>query len=143
MREPALRDPCGLGRDVQAMSVSFLAIKRYSYAPTGNGKCDPDKKPRYCSKECQRADWKDHKAFCKPGMPCSVIDTNMGGGPAVVRGGDFSISITGSNGQVTYISSSTMSPEELREFRDAATLENHFADLADIGVAPIIEKYYL
>ncbi|KAL1752574.1 hypothetical protein FB107DRAFT_293058 [Schizophyllum commune] len=86
-----------------------------------NGKCDSDKKPRYCSKECQRTDWKDHKAFCKPGMPCSVIDTTMGCGPAVVRGGDFSISITGSNGQVTYISSSTMSPEELRQFRDAAT----------------------
>ncbi|KAI1787003.1 hypothetical protein LXA43DRAFT_1098679 [Ganoderma leucocontextum] len=34
-------------------------------SPTG--KCPPDLKPRYCSKQCQVKDWSRHKAICKPG----------------------------------------------------------------------------
>ncbi|KAK7000773.1 hypothetical protein R3P38DRAFT_2560282 [Favolaschia claudopus] len=32
------------------------------------GQCEGSCKPRYCSKECQVADWKSHKPFCKPGL---------------------------------------------------------------------------
>ncbi|KAJ7904055.1 hypothetical protein B0H13DRAFT_1474707, partial [Mycena leptocephala] len=31
------------------------------------GKCEEPYKPRYCTKECQIADWKNHKSMCKPG----------------------------------------------------------------------------
>ncbi|RPD60876.1 hypothetical protein L227DRAFT_501141, partial [Lentinus tigrinus ALCF2SS1-6] len=31
-----------------------------------SGRCPPERKPRYCSKECQTKDWKAHKAYCKP-----------------------------------------------------------------------------
>ncbi|KAK7027166.1 hypothetical protein R3P38DRAFT_2527087 [Favolaschia claudopus] len=39
---------------------------------TGGGQCHGSCKPRYCSKECQVADWKSHKPFCKPGLARSV-----------------------------------------------------------------------
>ncbi|KAI0713766.1 hypothetical protein C8Q76DRAFT_732493 [Earliella scabrosa] len=29
------------------------------------GKCPMERKPHYCSKECQRGDWKTHKPWCK------------------------------------------------------------------------------
>ncbi|KZV95770.1 hypothetical protein EXIGLDRAFT_834143 [Exidia glandulosa HHB12029] len=81
------------------------------------GKCDEDKKPFYCGRECQAKDWKNHKPFCKPGMPCSIIDTatpppTLGGAP-----GSNSIGIRVGD---TLISSSTLSAAELRRFRDAA-----------------------
>ncbi|TFK80252.1 hypothetical protein K466DRAFT_559266 [Polyporus arcularius HHB13444] len=30
------------------------------------GRCPMARKPHYCSKECQKKDWKAHKAYCKP-----------------------------------------------------------------------------
>ncbi|CAL1699049.1 unnamed protein product, partial [Somion occarium] len=30
------------------------------------GKCPPDVKPSYCSKECQKAHWKTHRSICNP-----------------------------------------------------------------------------
>ncbi|KAH7101136.1 hypothetical protein BKA62DRAFT_796670, partial [Auriculariales sp. MPI-PUGE-AT-0066] len=87
------------------------------------GKCDEDKRPYYCSKECQRADWKVHKPFCKPGMPCSVIADDHDGPGFVTAGagGGTSIStrIPGQDGRTHLVSSSTMSPEYLRDFRAA------------------------
>ena len=40
----------------------------------GSGRCDTNKKPSDRTKECQKADWKNHKPFCRPGAECSVID---------------------------------------------------------------------
>jgi len=36
------------------------------------GKCLLEMKPSYCSKECQKADWKRHRPFCKPDVTPSV-----------------------------------------------------------------------
>ncbi|TBU29697.1 hypothetical protein BD311DRAFT_805996 [Dichomitus squalens] len=30
------------------------------------GRCPTERKPHYCSKECQKRDWKEHKLLCKP-----------------------------------------------------------------------------
>ncbi|KJA21024.1 hypothetical protein HYPSUDRAFT_55688 [Hypholoma sublateritium FD-334 SS-4] len=38
-----------------------------------SGPCDADMKPGYCSTQCQKADWKNHKTFCRPGAGCSVF----------------------------------------------------------------------
>lgn len=38
-----------------------------------SGKCTKEGKPAYCSKECQRQDWKRHKPFCKEGAPVDCV----------------------------------------------------------------------
>ncbi|KAK0469913.1 uncharacterized protein EV420DRAFT_1258778 [Desarmillaria tabescens] len=85
-----------------------------------SGKCDSDKKPYYCSKEY---DWKNHKPFCQPGAPCSVIDVgdtdslpSMVGGST--RNGAFQVPVQMPGGKTTTFSSSTMSPDSLKEVRD-------------------------
>ncbi|KAK7057857.1 hypothetical protein R3P38DRAFT_2843380 [Favolaschia claudopus] len=40
------------------------------------GKCEDAYKPRYCTKECQKADWKTHKPMCKPGIDVQKIETS-------------------------------------------------------------------
>ncbi|KAK0204691.1 hypothetical protein DFS33DRAFT_1424551 [Desarmillaria ectypa] len=109
-----------------------------------SGKCDPDKKPYYCSKECreyhpsiischfsahsylmsrqtEKKDWKNHKPFCMPGAPCSVIGAD---GPSSIGLGSkkdsIQIPMKFGNGRTTMVSSSTMSPEFLKEMRDTA-----------------------
>ena len=44
----------------------FLTCSKPFFNP-GAGKCNIDKKPSYCSKDCQKADWKNYKPFCNPG----------------------------------------------------------------------------
>ncbi|KDR76932.1 hypothetical protein GALMADRAFT_138969 [Galerina marginata CBS 339.88] len=87
------------------------------------GKCDADKKPSYCSKECQLADWQNHKPFCKPGAECSVIDTGnsprLGAGPSSKQGA-IQIPITHADGSTHVVSSSTLDPQMLKEIRDLA-----------------------
>ncbi|KAL0945246.1 hypothetical protein HGRIS_000757 [Hohenbuehelia grisea] len=91
-----------------------------------SGKCDRDKKPSYCTPECQRADWKNHKPFCAPGQPCSVIDDGSAlealasGAGAPTADGAIQIPVPGPDGRMTMLSSSTMDPEMLREIRDLA-----------------------
>ncbi|KAI4520163.1 hypothetical protein K525DRAFT_204344 [Schizophyllum commune Loenen D] len=99
-----------------------------------SGKCDADKKPAYCGKACQKADWKNHKPFCKPGMPCSVIDdsaddpVDVGGS----RDGAYGIRVPMEDGTRT-ITSSTLTPEQLKDFRDAVAQHRG-------GVAPPFES---
>ncbi|KAK0450068.1 hypothetical protein EV421DRAFT_1990218 [Armillaria borealis] len=98
-----------------------------------SGKCDQDKKPYYCSKDLiisshndatEKKDWKNHKPFCQPGAPCSVIDagdsspSGMVGGST--RNGAFQVPVKMSDGNTTMFSSSTMSPDSLKEVRDLA-----------------------
>jgi len=83
-----------------------------------SGKCDPDKKPSYCSKECQRVDWKIHKPFCRPNAPCSVvIDDDTPAFGATTKHGALSIPITSPDGTTTIFSSSTMNAEMLKEIK--------------------------
>ncbi|KAJ7651177.1 hypothetical protein FB45DRAFT_1050964 [Roridomyces roridus] len=80
-----------------------------------SGACDKDKKSSYCSRECQRADWKNHKPFCKSGAPCSVIDREFVSPAArhVVPTGSISMPMGGINA-----SSSTMTPEFMKEIKE-------------------------
>ncbi|KAJ7076013.1 hypothetical protein B0H15DRAFT_608102 [Mycena belliarum] len=83
------------------------------------GKCDEDKKPSYCGKECQRADWKNHKPFCTPGAACSVLerpDIEVHGHSAA-RAGAIEVPIRNADGTTTLLSSSTMSPKMLKEMK--------------------------
>ncbi|KAG5721443.1 hypothetical protein E4T56_gene13187 [Termitomyces sp. T112] len=86
------------------------------------GKCDLDKKPSYCSKECQRADWKNHKPFCKPGAACSILDKAECLPISSKTGmqGSISIPVIGPDGKPMVVSSSSMSPEMLKEIRKAS-----------------------
>jgi hypothetical protein len=43
---------------------------------TGAGLCHKEIKPRYCSWQCQRADWETHRPFCRPGVETSVRKTS-------------------------------------------------------------------
>ncbi|TFK84507.1 hypothetical protein K466DRAFT_567188 [Polyporus arcularius HHB13444] len=49
------------------------------------GRCSPDVKPHYCSKDCQRKDWRRHKPFCKPNeeLPPNVAMQKFEGSTAV------------------------------------------------------------
>ncbi|KAF8832872.1 hypothetical protein HHX47_DHR1001358 [Lentinula edodes] len=81
-----------------------------------SGKCDADKKPYYCSKRCQKEDWKNHKLFCRQGAPCSVIDpataTVSGGGTSQ---GSIRVPVHHADGTTSLLSTSTMNPEMLKE----------------------------
>ncbi|KAF7315777.1 MYND-type domain-containing protein [Mycena indigotica] len=85
------------------------------------GKCDEDKKPHYCSRECQRKDWPNHKPFCKPGQPCSVIDAGKALKAAPFGGsskqGQRSMVVNTPGGEMS-LSSSTMSAEFMKEVRE-------------------------
>ncbi|KAJ7645819.1 hypothetical protein B0H17DRAFT_1215856 [Mycena rosella] len=86
------------------------------------GKCDQDKKPSYCGKDCQRADWKNHKPFCRPGAPCSVIERPDAKikGHSSTKDGALKVPITNPDGTTTFISSSTMSSKMLKKMKAQA-----------------------
>ncbi|KAF5384012.1 hypothetical protein D9757_006923 [Collybiopsis confluens] len=100
------------------------------------GQCDRDKKPSYCSKTrpyikptrnitclfhfTEKEDWKIHKPFCRPGAPCSVIDTTINPGGAANAQGSIRLPVHHANGSTTVISTSTLDPELLKQMRDVA-----------------------
>ncbi|THU99783.1 hypothetical protein K435DRAFT_658177 [Dendrothele bispora CBS 962.96] len=86
-----------------------------------SGKCDPDKKPSYCGREY---DWKNHKPFCKPNQPCSVIAPEPDYGMRRTHSGAISIPIRQSDGQTMLLSSSTWSAEDLKDFKKELEKEN-------------------
>uniref|UniRef100_A0A0W0EZV8 Uncharacterized protein n=1 Tax=Moniliophthora roreri TaxID=221103 RepID=A0A0W0EZV8_MONRR len=75
---------------------------------------------QFCLYISERGDWKNHKPFCKPGMPCSVVDegaasAGLGQG---TKQGILGVPIPNANGNTNFLSTSTLGPEELREMRD-------------------------
>ncbi|RDB30555.1 hypothetical protein Hypma_007147 [Hypsizygus marmoreus] len=66
-------------------------------------------------------DWKTHKPFCRPNAPCSILekkeDIPLPTGPA--SAGSLSIPVL-INGKTVMLSSSTLSPQTLKEVRDAS-----------------------
>jgi hypothetical protein len=93
---------------------------------SGGGSCDLDKKPHYCSKKCQKSDWKNHKPFCRPGAECSIIDT---GDPDIMaksgpksKSGVLRVPVQMPDGSTKYLSSSTMDPEELKKLGEYAAV---------------------
>ncbi|EIW56756.1 uncharacterized protein TRAVEDRAFT_73185 [Trametes versicolor FP-101664 SS1] len=48
-----------------APGCGLIAGKKKSFMRCA-GKCPPERKPHYCSKDCQRRDWRSHKPYCKP-----------------------------------------------------------------------------
>ena len=93
---------------------------------SGGGSCDLDKKPHYCSKKCQKSDWKNHKPFCRPGAECSIIDT---GDPDIMaksgpksKSGVLRVPVQTPDGSTKYLSSSTMDPEELKKLGEYAAV---------------------
>ncbi|KIM75569.1 hypothetical protein PILCRDRAFT_98888 [Piloderma croceum F 1598] len=85
-----------------------------------SGKCDPDQKPSYCSKDLISLlkDWKIHKPFCCPNAPCSVIINNdTPGFGATTKHRALSIPITSPDGTTRIFSSSTMNVEMLKEIK--------------------------
>ncbi|KAH9828684.1 uncharacterized protein C8Q71DRAFT_792945 [Rhodofomes roseus] len=102
------------------------------------GKCEGAYKPHYCSKECQKKDWKQHKPNCKPGVPSRAgspfedvttrqdNDASPGRDPwdehplpqNPGRERVITVPAPGRPGQSFEIASSTMSSEMLKEVRD-------------------------
>ena len=64
-------------------------------------------------------DWKNHKQFCRPNAPCSVIidDDDTTGFGATTKHGALSIPIACPDGKTRIFSSSTMSAEMLKEIK--------------------------
>ncbi|KAH9485657.1 hypothetical protein JR316_0002567 [Psilocybe cubensis] len=95
-----------------------------------SGPCDEDKKPYYCSKECQREDWKNHKPFCRPGAECSIIDNgtklDITSTAPINKSEDgaLQVPITIPNGETVMLSSSSMDAKMLKEIQDLSLKRN-------------------
>ncbi|KAI0641058.1 hypothetical protein C8Q79DRAFT_920474 [Trametes meyenii] len=125
------------------------------------GKCPPERKPHYCSKDCQRRDWGYHKHFCKPDsqidhaaaesapIPTDGPPVGLGGAlaldtdsptidwnvlqPTVVEGPDRSIEvpIPGRPGETVTLYSRNLTPTAMRFMRDVMAAQ--VAERAGVG----------
>ncbi|RPD58852.1 hypothetical protein L226DRAFT_575310 [Lentinus tigrinus ALCF2SS1-7] len=110
------------------------------------GRCPPDLKPRYCSAEYQKKDWPRHKVLCKRGQSDTQLAGALNSflEPADEANGDEEASEEpeeqqlmdlnniertpgpariieipdARRGEILRISSTTMSPREMRNFRE-------------------------
>ncbi|KAF5318143.1 hypothetical protein D9619_012203 [Psilocybe cf. subviscida] len=108
-----------------------------------DGQCDKEKKPYYCSTECQRDDWETHRPFCRPNAPCSVLkyqtasDIHRRTPSSKSAAGALIIPITSPDGKTTLFSSSTMTPKMLKAVKAATekggNLEEHVAAIQLTG----------
>jgi hypothetical protein len=108
---------------MRVLEIFFVSISLIVSSFIGSGKCDQDVKPSYCSKECQKADWPNHKSFCKPGMPCSVIDSapltpNAQSYSGPTPKGAYRVPVNMPGGESFRMTSSTFSPQEMKDMRD-------------------------
>ncbi|KAF9654422.1 hypothetical protein BDM02DRAFT_3196715 [Thelephora ganbajun] len=107
------------------------------------GKCPAMFKPSYCSKECQKMDWKRHKPFCKAGAAKSSVhslNTNNDTSEKTVqrsttsedmdsdkfegRTPGHSIDVAMRDGGTMRLNSRTLGPKMMREFRKIAEDDN-------------------
>ncbi|KAI0316427.1 hypothetical protein OF83DRAFT_1126871 [Amylostereum chailletii] len=116
------RDGCGLRAGSQTM------LKKCG------GPCPPESKPHYCSKECQRMDWRVHKRDCRgraTAAPMAVVSQPLPAETTVStdrRDRTLRMVVPRADGGYREIVSSTMSPEFMKEFR-ASILASHASEV--------------
>ncbi|KAH8795194.1 hypothetical protein DL96DRAFT_1648901 [Flagelloscypha sp. PMI_526] len=80
------------------------------------GRCDADKKPSYCGKECA---FFYHKPYCRPGAECSVLEkVQVFPQGQATRGGSVAVPLTLPGGRHTMVSTSTFGAERMKEFKN-------------------------
>ncbi|KDQ58271.1 hypothetical protein JAAARDRAFT_193688 [Jaapia argillacea MUCL 33604] len=99
------------------------------------GKCPRDQKPSYCSKECQKQDWKRHKLICKPSSTAGSSetpqqDTSLTAKPELPdefsaahfnpAGMECRLDMPMPDGSTVNFASKTMSPAFMKEMREHA-----------------------
>ncbi|TCD68856.1 hypothetical protein EIP91_009570 [Steccherinum ochraceum] len=101
------------------------------------GPCSMETKPSYCSKECQTADWRRHKPFCKPSSGKTDPSSSTADSQIVLVRPDTGLASSSEEskprddgrklqvdipsplgGPAMTVVSSTMAPELMKEIRD-------------------------
>ncbi|KAI0350958.1 hypothetical protein OH77DRAFT_1430362 [Trametes cingulata] len=134
-----------------AAGCGLIAGKKKSFMRCA-GRCPPERKPHYCSKDCQRRDWKTHKRYCKSDaeLDCPVPvqgfladeeedSTTDPVDPRTVRqrvdyiGPDraFEVPLPNRPGETVRIHSQHLTPEMMRSLRDAMVTRNARRSVAD------------